>query len=583
MNNRVRDFSTNRTVLVDEMDTPFATAAATCLERAKWQQTLFAPFPKRRSVQELARSWPVRTIRVRIHRNHAFEPLEAVLRQYLAFAGFAAEFVYSQYDDSLSFYTGDSAEVELVWLDLSRYAVALGIDEIAQWLGSRLTELRQRTAAPILVLMVASSDAEGRAIDARLRTRAADLVGLLICDQAPIHEELGSNYFDSRAAITGTRLSNAACIHTARHLGSLWIPGALEPRLKALVLDLDDTLYYGALAEEGIAGVRLTADHAALQHRLVALWKEGLLLSVCSKNEPTDVRELFAARTDFPLGLKHFSAVEAGWGAKRDGILRISKSLGIGTDAMLYVDDNPGELADVASGMPALKTLYAGPRAADVVNALVYFPGLHRWHADETDVLRAPDLAAAETRRKMGSSTRDASEYFRSLDIHLRFARNRCGDVERLAALSRKTNQFNLALRRLTSVDVARFISTPNQGAVSVRLCDRLSDSGIVAALFFRREGETLMVEEVCVSCRALGRRLEDVMILGAIRFGAEGPPPVNVRFCRVEGARNKPAIDWLGKLSGGVTSQDGWVSVPWNVPAIEKLIANIPITLQYE
>lgn len=153
MNTRGRNLATDGTERLHVAATPTATPAAISLERAKWQQVLFAPTPKWRSVLELVHSWPVHPILVRVHRNHAFEPVEAVLRQYLAFAGFTAEFVYSQYDDSLSLDAAGSATVELVWLDVSPYSSTLTEDEVAQWVGSRLAELRQRTAAPILVLL----------------------------------------------------------------------------------------------------------------------------------------------------------------------------------------------------------------------------------------------------------------------------------------------------------------------------------------------------------------------------------------------------------------------------------------------
>ena len=66
-----------------------------------------------------------------------------------------------------------------------------------------------------------------------------------------------------------------------------------------------------------------------------------------SKNTREDVEALFAARTDFPLRLSDFSAVEIGWGSKSDAIKRACVQLRIDPSAIVFIDDNPGELLEV--------------------------------------------------------------------------------------------------------------------------------------------------------------------------------------------------------------------------------------------
>lgn len=562
-------------------------AAEIALSRAEWQAVLFAATPPRRELLKLQPTWPTRTVRVRVHRNHAFEPVASVLAPYLAFAGLAAEYAYSDYDDSLAFATPGEAAVEVVWLDYGRYgAVAADGPALARWVAGRLGALRATSAAPVLVPDSAEDTDAARAFNAELRTLAAALPAVYVCDQAAIRAELGAGYVDERMAVTvGTRLSNAACIRTARQLGSAWLPGALLPRLKALVLDLDNTLYEGVLGEDGAAGVRLTEAHAALQRRVVELGSEGLFLAVCSRNELADVQALFAARPDFPLRPEHLSAMEVSWDHKSAGLRRIADVLRIGTDALLFVDDNPGELAAVATALPDVRPLYAGPRAEDAIAALAHYPGLHRWRADETDALRARDLEASRQRASLEAEAGDPEAYLRSLDVRLRFARDERAELERLAALSTKTNQFNLSLGRLSPTDVERFITAPDRSAVSIRLTDRLSDSGIVGAAFLRREGDAVLVEELCISCRALGRRLEDVMVAEAIRCAtADGAPPREVRFRRAAGPRNRPALDWLAGFARDASAADetpDYVAVSWDDAAYARLVAAAPVTIE--
>jgi FkbH-like protein len=554
------------------------------MARAEWQAVLFASAPSRRDLLKLHPIWETRELHVRVHRNHAFEPVASVAVPYLAFAGYTPTFTYSGYDDSLAFNTPGAADVELLWLDFTRYRTQGLIDGLAAWVGQRLATLRAQSDAPILVPDFAEDSDAARAFNSELREIAAGLPAVYVCDQAQVRAELGERYIDDRAAaVAGTRMSNAACVRSARLLGSRWLPAAVAPRLKAIVLDLDNTLYEGVLGEDGSAGVRLTEGHAALQRKLVDLGREGLFLAVCSRNEPADVHELFAARADFPLRPEHLATMQVSWAPKAAGLRQIAEALRIGVDAILFVDDNPGELAAVTSELPGVATLYAGPRAEDTLRALDFFPGLHRWRADETDALRARDLAAARIREEAAAGASDPDEYLRSLAVRLRFTRDAQAELERLASLSNKTNQFNLSLRRLSVAETARFMEAPDHAAISVRLSDRLSDSGIIGAVFTRVEGDTVLVEDLCISCRALGRNLEDVIVTEAIRCATAGSDVRRVRFRPVDGPRNQPALEWLARFTDGAATPDesGWVSIPWDPVASEQLVARVPVMIE--
>lgn len=320
------------------------------------------------------------------------------------------------------------------------------------------------------------------------------------------------------------------------------------------------------------------------------LGREGIFLALCSRNELADVRDLFVERPDFALRPERLSAMEISWDPKSTALRRFADALHIGTDALLFVDDNPGELAAVASELPEVKPLYAGPHAEDALHALTFYPGLHRWRADEVDALHANDLEATKIRAWGAEDASDPNAYLRSLDVRLRFTCGARGELDRLAALSAKNNQFNLSIRRLSPVDVERFMTAPDRSAVSIRLSERLSDSGIVGAVFTHRCEDTIFIDDLCISCRALGRKLEDVMVAGAVRCATAGGG--DFRFLRLQpmnGPRNGPALEWLAKLTtefGPVTSTmdgDCWVTVPWETDAFAQLIAGAPITIESE
>ncbi len=424
------------------------------------------------------------------------------------------------YDDSLAFSPGD-AQVEIVWLDFERYT-QLDHESVAGWLIGRLKALRAGSRAPIIVANDPGQSARARRINDALANWSKATPSTAILDLAAIAEKLGPAFYDDRrSGLTGTRLSDAACLESARVLGLQLLPNIFLPRIKAIALDLDHTLYSGVLGEDGPSGIVLTKEHRSLQESLCALSKQGILLAVVSRNEREDVDELFRSRSDFPLKSHHISSWQVSWGDKARAIRQAAQELRIGTDAFLFIDDNPGEIAAVSGQLPTTRLLFAGFSPANTVAALRNFPALWPSELSETDALRAGDLAANAMRENLAEAL-SPLEYLKSLDVKLTCALDSRQDLGRLRDICAKTNQFNLALARLDELQIGEYIDAADRHVVHVRLADRLTDSGSVAALFARREGKALVVEELCISCRAMGRMLEDIIVTEAVAQVAE-------------------------------------------------------------
>jgi len=242
------------------------------------------------------------------------------------------------------------------------------------------------------------------------------------------------------------------------------------------------------------------------------------------------------------------------------------------------LDDNIGELVETAAAIPGLRQLHAGADPALTARALARQPGLAG--AGAAFAGRASDLQANVQRLELVEAFEDDNAYLEALQVELRFELNPKDRLGRLAELSRKTNQFNLSLRRLDEVAVSRYLNDADQGAVHISLADRLADSGSVAAVFVRREDGRLIVDELCVSCRALGRRLEDVMIASACIGAAQLLGATEIVFDYRAGPRNQPALDWLAAFAhvSGMGAE-GRVVVPLSV--LEATPAR-PVTMSW-
>ena len=495
----------------------------------------------------------LRRVAVNVWRNHALEPLLPALQAYAAFGRWQPVWHFGHYDDSLSLTPAPAAAVELVWLDRSR--VRLNGDAgggFVGWLGMRLRALRAQSASPIVLCTWADGEAEARA----LATLVAGLPGVHWADLAAACAETRTSLLDRRAAsLAGTPVSATAQLLLARELACRWLPGAVLPPIKALALDLDHTLHAGVLGEDGVDGVQLTPAHASLQRMLRGLRERGVFLALVSRNEPADVHALFEQRSDYPLRWDDFAVTEVSWGDKAGAIARIARQLRIAPEAVLYVDDNPGELLAVATGLPAVHQVPAAADAAVTERAVANYPGLWRWAVGSDDAKRVVDMAmnaergrlALEHDRHAGHTERDA--YFRELQVRLHIRVDDLSLLPRLGELARKTNQFNLSLSRLPESTMAERMADPAAGVAAVSLSDRLSDSGVVAVVVARRDGGSLLVEELSISCRAMGRRMEDAMVLHALRAMPIFAGCEQLVFEVAEGPRNTPARDWLASL----------------------------------
>ena len=556
--------------MIDGPTKTIATPFAECVARCEWQQTIFAEAPRRLDLLRLEAAWQLHPFRIRVVRNQSFELVATPLERFLAFQGLDTTFVYSDYDDSMTTRPTSAFDLDIIWFDFEHYR-NLETSDLAGWLRERVASVRADSDAAILLTDWPSDSPEGNAFNTLIRRELATVPGVWVVPQHDLLTSLGPDFFDKRSeSIAGFKLSDQAAIATAQCFGLRWIPAVTSPPLKAVFVDLDNTLYSGILGEDGPANVHLTAAHQELQQRLVKLHEQGVLLAVVTRNEPDDVATLFRSRTDFPLRLEQISGVWASWEPKHKGITSLARQFHIGVEAVLFVDDNLGELTAVAGELGNIPSLHAS-NPEMTARALHMYPGLTHLDATREDTLRFADISSDRERRDVAQRSAGPTEYLRELGIRLSFSINPRKDTPRILALSHKTNQFNMALSRLSEKALAQRMGDQECSIVTAALQDRLSDSGIIALLVGRRSRDRLRIEECCISCRALGREVEDIIITEAIRKMLHVTPADGVDFVVADGPRNGPALAWLSRY----TEDRAAAIVTVNWPAMLSALAS--------
>lgn len=532
------------------------------LDRIAWQPVVFAERPSRRSVLSLSATWPAAPLRVGCQRNQAFESVAPLVAQFARYAGLEVSFDISDYDDSLALTSVTPADCHLIWLDYDRYASRLSPTQLGEWLAGRIAEMRGLTTAPIIVN--GWNGEAGQAVREAVR-------GITGCHVLELGEDGAGPELDERLlGIAGSRLSAATQLAAARQLGLGHLPAVAGRLIKGIAVDLDGTLIDGVLGEDGISGVKVSDDHRSFHRALTRARAAGVLLALVSRNVQEDVEALFRERSDMDITLGDFDIVRIGWTSKAEVLADVAVGWNIDPDSLLFIDDNAGELAQVASRHPGTALIQAtSPELCAL--GVRFEPGISKLGTTTDDSLRSADLQAAAERQRLQAGLSQA-EYLAELHVRIGVRRDHAEDIPRLYQLSLKTNQFNTSLRRLTEADVEQYVNRSDRAAVAVAVSDRLTASGIVGAVFATWDKDVLTVDEVDISCRALGRGIESAIVTAALDSVIGDREGVEVRIPVTEGPRNGPALDWHHsylRMASGDQAAAKWIELRDRQPSL--------------
>jgi FkbH-like protein len=105
------------------------------------------------------------------------------------------------------------------------------------------------------------------------------------------------------------------------------------------------------------------------------------------------------------------------------------------------------------------------------------------------------------------------NDYLRSLGMTLSIAPFDDAGRKRIAQLISKSNQFNLTTRRYSEAEIASLQSRPDTMTIQARLEDIFGDNGMISAVICRQTGQRLEVDSWIMSCRVLGRCVEEAIL----------------------------------------------------------------------
>ena len=288
---------------------------------------------------------------------------------------------------------------------------------------------------------------------------------------------------------------------------------------KCLVLDLDNTLWGGVVGDLGYDGVLLDPNDAegeaylAFQRYIVELKNRGIIISICSKNDEVNAKEPFEKNENMVLKLSDISAFYANWDDKATNIKRISNELNIGTDSMVFFDDNPTERELINEFLPEVKVINVPEDPA------LYTRALDREFVFEWTQLTKEDIGRIETyannraRNALMETCIDYDDYLINLQMKIECKELSDTDMERFVQLTNKSNQFNLRTRRYSEAEIIGLQNENSYVLLTIKLEDRFSKYGIIGCAILKIDGDTCFIENWVMSCRVLKKGVENYTI----------------------------------------------------------------------
>jgi FkbH-like protein len=345
------------------------------------------------------------------------------------------------------------------------------------------------------------------------------------------------------------------------------IQGITGMARKLIVVDLDDTLWGGVVGDLGWENLRLGGHDSIgesfvdFQRALKSLKRRGILLAMVSKNDEAVALEAIRNHSEMVLKEEDFVGWRINWQDKAKNIDDLVAGLNLGLQSAVFIDDNPFERTRVREALPEVFV----PEWPE--DKLSYTSTLLSLRCFDTPTRTAEDAARTEMyvsdrkREDLRSQVGSLDEWLLSLGLRLRIEPLNAANLARTAQLLNKTNQLNLSTRRLTERELLDWTNEKGHWLRTLSVSDRLGDAGLTGIVSLQVEGDVGRIVDFVLSCRVMGRRVEEAMVHLAVDT-ARTLSLENVVADLIPTKKNGPCLDFFQR-SG--FRRDGETRFTWD------------------
>ena len=322
-----------------------------------------------------------------------------------------------------------------------------------------------------------------------------------------IFEERNWYLFRSRLSDKGMGVLIEQIKRTLNHIKNL--------KKKLLILDCDNTLWGGVVGETGYNKIQIGEDgigsaYLSFQQEIIKIKKQGVMLGICSKNNFSDVEEVFRKNKNMALKFNDFVIKKINWDEKYQNIKQIQKELNIGFDSMVFWDDNILERKKVSKFLPEVFVPEPSDDISDWKDQIVKIDDLYKYKLTADDLKKNKQY---KMRAKFISSfqmKKDEISFLKSIKPKPIIKKLTPDQFNRASQLTLKVNQFNLTSIRLDTTDIKKIYSSKKFFNYLISFKDNFGDHGTIAFIILEKKNKNnFEIKNFSMSCRIIGRHLE--------------------------------------------------------------------------
>ena len=296
---------------------------------------------------------------------------------------------------------------------------------------------------------------------------------------------------------------------------------------KLIILDLDNTLWGGIVGDIGPDNLSLGGhdpigeSFVDFQKALKVLTRRGVMLAIASKNTESVALETIDSHPEMVLRRPDFVKWRINWDDKAQNIFELVQEINIGLDSVVFIDDSPVERERVKHAIPEI---FVPEWPA---NPMLYIQALSSLECFDSASISVEDRARTEMyvseqkRTQLKAKVSSAEDYYSALDLRVAYSQLEDANLKRAAQLLNKTNQMNLATRRLSEKELSEWHNNDENTIFTFEVTDRFGSYGLTGLAGVSSRGNNAEVTDFVVSCRVIGRGVEQVMLSVLIEHAA--------------------------------------------------------------
>jgi FkbH-like protein len=233
---------------------------------------------------------------------------------------------------------------------------------------------------------------------------------------------------------------------------------------------------------------------------------------VCSKNDESIAKEVFKKHKSMVLKLDDISMFVANYNDKASNIKKISKTLNLGLDSFVFIDDSKIECSIVKKVLPDVSVVNVSNDPSEFINIIEKLSLFNFRNVTDEDISRVQSYKKINQLHLKKSSTNNLEKFLKDLKPTISIEKVNPVNVIRGSQLIAKTNQFKFNSKTYSEKELLK----QKKQVLLINFTDNMQNYGIISSLVFGvdKSSKILEIKNWVMSFRVFSRRIENFILI---------------------------------------------------------------------